>query len=90
MMCKRQGKSPLKLDPSCFNLELFFVRAHMYVRTQKYVGFLTCVRVRIHAYQHASRGLSNYITPNNLVACPIKSSSQASLGECRHMSVFHQ
>ncbi len=57
MLCKRQEKSPLKLDPSCFNSELFFVRTHMY--------FLTCVPVRIHAYQHTSRRLSNYITPNS-------------------------
>jgi hypothetical protein len=28
--------------------------------------FLTCVPVCIHAYQHASRRLSNYITPNNM------------------------
>ncbi len=32
------------------------MRTHMY--------FLTCVPVRIHAYQDASRRLSNYITPN--------------------------
>ena len=51
---KRQGKSPLKLDPSCFNSELFFVRTHMYVRTQKYVDTY-CIR------------LSNYITPNTLL-----------------------
>jgi hypothetical protein len=56
---KRQGKSRLKLDPSSFNLELFFIR------TQKYISFLTCVRVRIHAYQHASRRPSKYITPNS-------------------------
>ncbi len=37
MMCKKQGKSRLKLDPSCFNSELFFVRTCMYLRTQKYV-----------------------------------------------------
>jgi hypothetical protein len=53
MMCKRQGKSLLKLDPSCFNSKLFFVRTHMYVRTQKYVDtYCIC--------------LSNYITPNKM------------------------
>ena len=51
MMCERQGKSRLKLDLSFFNSELFFVRTHMYVHTQKYVDTY-CIR------------LSNYITPN--------------------------
>jgi hypothetical protein len=57
MLCKRQGKSPLKLDPSCFNSELFFVRTHMYVHTQKYIDTY-CIR------------LSNYITPNSLCSPP--------------------
>jgi hypothetical protein len=30
---KRQGKSRLKLDPSSFNLELFFVRTQKYIDT---------------------------------------------------------
>ncbi len=52
MMCKRQGKSSLKLDPSCFNSELFF-RAYSHVRTYSKVRRY-CIR------------LSNYTTPNNL------------------------
>ncbi len=45
-----QGKSRLKLDPSHFNLELFFVWS---TSTQKYVDtYCLC--------------LSNYITPNRL------------------------
>jgi hypothetical protein len=66
MLCKRQGKSPLKLDPSCFNLELFFVRTHMYVRTQKYVDTY-CIHLR------------NYITPSTMEELSITSAAVATL-----------
>jgi hypothetical protein len=78
MMCKRQGKSLLKLDPSCFNSELFFVRTHMYVRTQKYVDTY-CIR------------LSNYITPNSDGSAQISKCPQAyqGVGEGGHYMALH-
>ena len=59
MLCKKAGKITAQTRSELLQLGAIFLRTHMY--------FLTCIPVRIHAYQHASRCLSNYITPNTLL-----------------------
>ena len=57
MMCKRQGKSPLKLDPSCFNSELFFVRT--YSKVHRFPDMCTSMHPCVPAPIQASKQLYN-------------------------------